>query len=53
MLKNISTLGKSLSKLDQKSIKGGNEQGYCPAGHCLNYRGGCTQVATALFNDCV
>ncbi|WP_272148861.1 hypothetical protein [Tenacibaculum aiptasiae] len=52
MLKNISVLGKTLKKSEQKSINGGNEQGHCPPGYCLNYSGGCTDLATAFFDDC-
>ncbi|WP_175578659.1 hypothetical protein [Tenacibaculum aiptasiae] len=52
MLKNISTLGKILNKSEKQLINGGDEDGFCPAGYCLNNNGGCTDLATAFFDDC-
>ncbi len=64
MLKNISNLGKTLSKKEQTSIDGGcvppgsdsvngGNGSSCPSGYCRNYSGGCTNLTTAIFYDCV
>lgn len=49
MLKTISNLGKTLNKLEQKSINGG---GGCPDGECVNTSGGCTNPEISLDYDC-
>ncbi|MEE4001837.1 hypothetical protein V1T75_15960 [Tenacibaculum sp. FZY0031] len=51
MLKNISNLGAVLNKQEQQTIngKGGIS---CPPGYCLNWSGGCTHLASAIFDDC-